>query len=154
MRQTVTLLEIPLPSEVHASVELQEKVRFTGRASGDQAIVIDYPPPLGDDAGIRGGLELLLMALAACAGQTVVPILRRMNQPVVGCRVEARGQRRDEHPTVVTDVHLEFSFPGAALDAAAVERAISIAEKQVCPVWAMLKGTTRITSSFQIVAGV
>ena len=139
---------------MRASVELEEKVRFIGRASGDQAVVIDYPPPLGDDAGLRGGLELLLMAFAACAGQTVVPILRRLNQRVLGCRVEARGERRDEHPTVVTDVHLEFTFSGAALDAAAVERAISIAEKQICPVWAMLKGSTRITSSYRITCGV
>jgi uncharacterized OsmC-like protein len=35
-----------------------------------------------------------------------------------------------------------------------VERAIDVAEKQVCPVWAMLKGQTHITRSFNIAAGV
>ncbi len=143
-----------MPSELSARVDLQEKMRFVGRASGEQSVVVDYPPPLGDDAGLRGGLELLLMATAACAGQTVVPLLRRMHQPVEGCSVEARGRRRDEHPTVVTDIHLAFTFRGAALDESAVARAIELAENQFCPVWAMLKGGTRITSSFQIVAGV
>ncbi len=140
-----------MASELAARVVLQEKVRFLGQASGEQSITIDYPPPLGDDAGVRGGLELLLMSLAACAGQTVVPLLRRMQQPVQGCVVEARGQRRDEHPTILTDIQLKFTFRGLGLDPAAIQRAISLGEAQYCPVWAMLKGGTRITTAFEIV---
>ena len=90
------------------------------------------------------------MALAACAGQTVVPILRRMHQPIEGCTVEASGQRRDEHPTLLTDIHLTFTLRGPALDPTVVARAISLAETEYCPVWAMLEGGTRITSCFEI----
>ena len=133
-----------------ARVVLQEKVRFLGQGSGEQRVVIDYPPPLGDDGGIRGGLELLLMSLAACAGQTVVWLLRRAGQPVQGCTVEARGERRDEHPTVLTAIELRFAFEGFGLDPVAVERAIGLGERQFCPVWAMLKGSTRITSSYVV----
>ncbi len=140
-----------MASELSAHVVLQEKVRFLAQASGDQQVVVDYPPPLGDDTGIRGGLELLLMGLAACAGQTIVPLLRRMRQPVEGCAVEARGLRREEHPTVLTDIELRFTFRGPGLDPEAVQRAIALGESQYCPVWNMLKGSTRITSEFQIV---
>ncbi len=139
-----------MASELSAWVELREKVRFVGRASGDQPIVIDYPPPLGDDAGIRGGLELLLMSLATCAGQTVVPLLRRMRQPVEGCIVEARGRRREEHPTVLTDIELRFKFRGQGLDPEAVQKAIALGEAQYCPVWNMLKGSARITTAVEI----
>jgi putative redox protein len=138
-------------SQITARVVFQDKVRFLGQASGSQSIVIDYPPPLGEDAGVRGGLELLLMSLAACAGQTVVPLLRRMQQTVEGFAVEARGQRRDEHPTVLTDIELIFTLRGAGLDRTAVHRAISLAESQYCPVWAMLRGGTRITTSVEFV---
>lgn len=140
-----------MSSELRARVVLQDKVRFLGQASGEQSVVIDYPPPLGDDAGLRGGLEVLLIALAACAGQTTVPLLRRMRQQVEGCTVEARGQRRDEHPTVLTDIELKFIFSGRGLDPAAVQRAIEMGEAQYCPVWAMLKGNTRISAEFEIV---
>jgi hypothetical protein len=34
------------------------------------------------------------LGLAACAGQTVVPLPRRMHQPIEGCVVEARGRGR------------------------------------------------------------
>ncbi len=137
--------------EVSARAVLQEKVRFLGQGTGEQSVVIDYPPPLGDDAGLRGGLELLLMSLAACSGQTIVPILRQMRQPVSGLTVEARGQRQDEHPTVLTDIELKFTFQGDGLDRAAIQRAISLGETKFCPVWAMLKGSTRITAGFEIV---
>lgn len=140
-----------MPSELSARVVLQEKVRFVASASGDQSIVVDYLPPLGDDAGVRGGLELLLMAVAACAGQTVVPLLRRMRLGVEGCTVEARGVRRDEHPTLLTDIHLAFTLRGCGIQATDVRRAIDLAEQQYCPVWAMLKGATRITTSIDVV---
>ncbi len=140
-----------MPSELSARVALDRKVRMFGSASGDQSIVIDYPPPLGDDTGIRGGLELLLMAFAACAGQTLVPMLGRMRKTVGGLTVEARGKRRDEHPTVLTDIHLSFTISGPGLDVATVERAIDLVEQQYCPVWAMLKGSARITRSVLIV---
>ena len=139
-----------MANEVTARVTLQDKMRFLGQGSGDQLVVIDYPPPLGDDAGLRGGLELLLMSLAACAGQTTVLLLRRMGQSVQGCVVEAHGSRRDEHPTVLTGIQLKFVFRGEGLDLAAVQRAISMGEGQYCPVWAMLKGGTRITTVVEI----
>jgi putative redox protein len=142
-----------MPSELRARAVLQEKVRFVCQASGEQSVVIDYPPPLGDDAGVRGGLELLLMSLAACAGQTIMPLLRRMGQPVTGCTVEARGRRRDEHPTVLTDIELTFLFRGSGIDPAAIQRAIQLGESQYCPVWAMLKGGTRITSRVEMEPG-
>jgi uncharacterized OsmC-like protein len=143
-------MEAPVANQVTARVLLKEKMRFLGLASGSQSVVIDYPPPLGDDAGLRGGLELLLMSLAACAGQTTVLLLRRMHQPVEGCVVEASGPRRDEHPTILTSIQLKFTLRGPGLDPAAVQRAISLGEAQYCPVWAMLKGATPITTTVEI----
>ncbi len=90
-------------TELTARADPVEKVRFIGRGHGEQEVVIDYPPPLGDDAGLRGGLQVLLMALAVCLGQTVMPLLGRMNQSPTGMSVEARGTRRAEHPTVLTE---------------------------------------------------
>ncbi len=140
-----------MASELTTRVVLQEKVRFLGYGSGNQTVVIDYPPPLGEGKGLRGGLELLLMSLAVCAGQTVAALLRRMRAPLEGCEVEAVAQRRDEAPTVLTHIHLTFNVRGRGIDTTVVERAVASAESQYCPVWAMLKGSTRITSTIAIV---
>jgi putative redox protein len=90
-----------MANELLARVILQEKVRLTGHTRSESPIVIDYLPPLGDGAGWMP-LELLLLSLAGCSGQTLIAILRKMEQPVRGLEVHARGQRRDEHPTSFT----------------------------------------------------
>jgi putative redox protein len=114
---------------------------------------MDYPL----DPGVSGEgpkpMEMLLASLASCAGGSVVALLRRGGHQFDGLTVTARGQRRSEHPTVFTEIALEFAFRGS-LDAAAVDRAISHAEARVCPVWTMLKSSTPITTSVQIGADI
>jgi uncharacterized OsmC-like protein len=68
---------------------------------------------------------------------------------VARLRVAARGERRSEHPTVFTQIALEFVV-GAPADADAVANAIQQSEERICPIWAMLKAGTPITSSFRI----
>jgi putative redox protein len=132
-----------------AQVQLDNKVHFVGQTDGRHSVAIDYPPPLGGGDGFTG-LEMLLLSLAGCSGSTVVSLLRRMHQPVQGLTVRATGQRRGKHPTVLTDIELEFSVSGSGVDPAAVARAIQMSEEQFCPVWAMLKGSTAITSRYSI----
>jgi len=139
-----------MPNELSAKVILQEKVSFTGHVRSEPAIVIDYLPPLGDGAGLMP-LELLLLSLAGCSGQTMIGILHMMEQPVQGLEVKACGQRRDEHPTIFTSIGLEFVVHGADIDPALVARAMALAEERYGPVWAMLKAGTKITSSFRII---
>ena len=97
-------------------------------------------------------LRLLLASLAGCSGSSVAALLRRDGQPVTGVEVTARGQRRDEHPTVITSIELEFVVSGA-VDPARVEHALKLSETHICPVWAMLKTGTPISSSYRVVAG-
>ena len=94
-----------MPNELSAKVILQEKVSFTGHVRSEPAIVIDYAAPLGEGAGLMP-LELLLLSLAGCSGQTMIGILHMMEQPVQGLEVKACGQRRDEQPTIFTSIGL------------------------------------------------
>jgi putative redox protein len=123
-------------------------MHFSG-VVGNHAFEMDYPL----DPGLSGQgpkpMEMLLASLASCAGGSVVALLRRGGHQFEGLTVTARGQRRSEHPTVFTEIALEFAFRGS-LDAAAVDRAIAQAETRVCPVWTMLKASTPITTSVQI----
>ncbi len=124
-------------------------MRFAVTA-GEHGLTLDYP--LGPDDATAGPtpLQTLLGCLAVCSGSTVGLVLRRMQQPLEGLEVRARGQRRDEHPTVLTDIALEFEVRGAGVSPEAVQRALALAEDQLCPVWAMLKPGTPITTSFVI----
>jgi len=117
-------------------------------------VTMDYPMPGADSEELAGltPLRMLLASLAACSGNSVAVLLRKMRQPLEAVEVEARGTRRDEHPTVITDIALDFTIRGSGVEPAAVEKALAISETQVCPVWAMLKDGTPITATYNVAA--
>jgi putative redox protein len=120
--------------------------------NGKHEVLTDYPLQPGEEAAGLKPMELLLASLAACGGSTVALLLGRMKQPVSGVEVEARGQRRDEHPTVFTEIAVDFLIHGEGIDRAVVEKVIAQADEKLCPVWAMIKPTTPIKTSYRIVA--
>jgi len=132
-----------------AQVTWTDKLHFRGQAEHEQIVAIDHAPPLGDGNGIKP-MELLLMSLASCSGQTVISLLQKMKQDVRGFMVKAEGTRRAEHPTVFTEIRLEYEVEGASLSAEAVEKAIRLSEEKYCPVWAMLKPGVSISFSYKI----
>ncbi|HOX47375.1 MAG TPA: OsmC family protein [Myxococcota bacterium] len=121
--------------------------------NGQHELVADYPLQTGVAAAGLKPMELLLASLATCAGSVVALLLDRMKQPVARLEVDVRGSRRDEHPTVFTEISLEFAIHGAGVDPSAVEKAIAQADEKLCPVWAMLKPGTSITTSYRTSEG-
>ncbi len=128
---------------------VRESLMCFNTSTGEHEVCLDYPLGPGVTAGPTP-LEMVLASLAVCAGSTLGLILDRMKQPVGGLVVEARGKRRDEHPTVLTEITLEFVIKGEP-NPDKVAQALTIAEEQLCPVWAMLKNGTKISASFHIV---
>lgn len=124
-------------------------MRFTA-GNGTHSVTVDYPLEPGDAGAGLKSLELLLASLATCAGNTLALVLRRMDQPFSGLEVDARAERREEHPTVLTAIALEFTVHGRAVDEATVARALTVAETQLAPVWIMLKTGTPITTSVRL----
>ncbi len=139
-----------MSTEIKVSVgDLQGKMQLKGRAHTGHEVQIDYIPPLGDDKGFMS-LELLMISLASCSGHTVLLLLRKMGKIVDGLKVQAVGNRRDEHPTMITDIKLQFSLKGDNLDNPSVEKAIQSAEEEFCPVWAMLNNNVTISWEYVI----
>jgi uncharacterized OsmC-like protein len=64
--------------------------------------------------------------------------------------VEPKTQRREENTTVLTAIELVYHIRGDVLAPETVEHAIQKAEEKLCPVLAMLRPGTEITSSRQI----
>jgi uncharacterized OsmC-like protein len=113
----------------------------------EHVLPMDYPAVAGKSPT---PLEVLLASLAACAGNTLNLVLcRKMGAKVDSLEVEARAERREEHPTVLTAIELVYHLRGEALSADVVERALRVAEDQLCPVLAMLRPGTEIHSSWQ-----
>jgi putative redox protein len=133
---------------VQAVYEGGMKVRAT---NGEHVVIFDYPlTPEEKTAGFTP-LQMLMASLAACAGNTIPLLLRKMHQPIQGMEIQVKALRREEHPTILTEISIEFIFQGFGLDYTKVEEAVQKAERFICPVWSMLKASTKITSTFRIV---
>jgi putative redox protein len=140
-----------MPQELRVHAVYQGGMHFVAN-TGEHTVAFDYPLQPGGTEGPTP-LEMILASLASCAGSTVALLLGQMHAPLAGLEVEVRGKRRDEHPTVITAITLDFVLHGAGLDPDTVSKALEMAEERICPVWAMLKGGTDISSSFRIVEG-
>ena len=140
--------EVHMPKELCVRAVHQDGMHFLV-GTGEHSVHLDYPLQPGETSGPTP-LEMLLASLAACAGGTLALLLRRADASPKGLEVEVRGIRRDEHPTVLTDIDLQFVVRGSGQDPEVIARSLRVAEEQLCPVWAMLKPGTTIKSSFRI----
>jgi putative redox protein len=112
----------------------------------EHVLAMDYPAEAGRNPT---PLDALLASLAGCAANTLNLVLcRKMGIKLESLEVEARAERRLDHPTVLTEIELIYRVGGAALDGQMVDRAVRIAEDQLCPVLNMLRAGTTIRSSW------
>src|SRR5579859_1324498 len=112
----------------------------------EHVLAMDYPAETGRNPT---PLEVLMASLAACAANTLHLVLsKKMGTRIDSLEVEVRAERRAEHPTVLTDIELVYRLGSEHLDTQMVDRAVRIAEDQLCPVLAMLGPGTRVRSSW------
>jgi len=142
-------------AEPQTSTELMIEAAWQGgmkvtAGDGEHEVTIDYPLEPGQQVAGLTPLKLLLAAVAGCAGNTVALLLKKRDQPIEALEMTVRGPRRQEHPTVITSIDVEFVLRGQGLDPEVVQHCITLADEKLCPVWAMIRPGTPIASSFRI----
>ena len=95
-------------------------------------------------------METVLAGSGACAAYDVVLILKRGRHQVRSCRVKVSSERAAEDPKVFTKIHLHFVIGGIDLNAAAVERAITLSHDRYCSATVMLAKTAAVTTSYEV----
>jgi len=139
-----------MPTELVLRATHQGGMRVLARTR-THAVPTDYPLQAGQATAGMTSLELLLASLATCSANGLMLLLtRRMGCAVERLEVEAMALRRDEHPTVLTEIELVFRLRGDSLTADQVAHAIELAETQLCPVWVMLRSGTPIRTRFSL----
>lgn len=129
-------------------IRVNERLQFKGHVDGNEPVLIDYIPPLGDNLGYTS-MELLLLSLSSCVGSAILVVLKKMQKSVGAFEIMAEGQRKQEHPTgfrtIVLDIHLQSdNVTGPDMD-----KVISLIDG-LCPVLSMLKGNVEITHRYHI----
>jgi putative redox protein len=96
-----------------------------------------------------GPMDMLLIALGACAATDVVIILGKKRQKLESLEVSVSGERAADPPRVWTKLDVLFTLRGT-LEEKAVQDAIELSETKYCSVNAMLKKTAAVTFRFEI----
>ncbi|WP_166335477.1 OsmC family protein [Sphingobacterium chungjuense] len=128
-----------------------DAMHFAGSsASSDVKVHIDGSPEIGGEGlGVRP-MELVLFALGSCSVFDLSVILKKQRQQIDDIQVEVEGKRREEIPTIFTNIHIAFTLKGE-IDADKAAKAAELAVKKYCSVHDMLAaGGVDITYSIKI----
>jgi len=131
---------------------VDEKAMFSTTARENPEIIIDYFPPVGTGQGYTS-LELLMASFGSCISTTLLTLLRyRMKKSVEGISADIGGIVREEHPKSLACMKVDLQIRANNLTETEVQQALSVAEKSLCPVWAMIKGNVEIDITVNIVS--
>ncbi|GLV54791.1 OsmC-like protein [Dictyobacter sp. S3.2.2.5] len=108
---------------------------------------VDLEP--GESAG-PCPTELLLAALAGCAGMAITPILQKMKQGIESYTIQVSGEKTLQPPYIFHTITVEHHFSGPGIDEDVVRRALELVEKKYCSVGAMLNADVHVTHSIHI----
>ncbi len=141
--------KIDKSKELRSSIQLiNEKVQFKGSVDGNNPVMIDYTPPIGDNAGYTS-LELFLLSLSSCAGTAILVLLRKMQKSIQAFEISSIGNRKQEHPTGFKSVKLEINIKSENLTSDEMNKVLGMIEG-ICPVLSMIKGNVEVFYSFKI----
>ena len=125
-------------------------ITFVAKGNSSHWVVMDGSPDFGGNLAGSTPKELLLMALAGCTATDVVPIMKKKRAPLQKLEINVKGNEREAHPRIFTDIHVEYVFYGDGLKADDIERAIELSATKYCSVSAILAASAPITHSYRI----
>ena len=130
---------------------LEDGMRFDIETGSGHHIILDAAEHNGgQDTGPRP-MEMLLVALAGCAGMDIITILRKKRQKVSAYEIRVHGARVEEHPRVFVKITVEHILTGQAIQPEAVQRAIDLTEEKYCGASAILGKTATITHTYHLI---
>ena len=123
---------------------LRQLVATTG--SGHHLILDDIIGGTGPQP-----IELVAVSLAGCTAFDVISHLRyKRFQQVTAYEVRVEAEQADNSPQVFTSVRIHHILAGPEIDPDAVNEAIELSNNRHGAVYAMLRPSTSLTTSFEI----
>jgi putative redox protein len=138
-------------SLLKSKIKLVENMQFIGTADSGHGVIMDAPPSVGGSNTGSKPSELLLTAFGGCSGMDVISILRKKKQDVTDLEINVIGETAEGHPSMFTEMHIEYVVTGRDIAEDAVKRAIELSLDKYCMVGNTLGKAAKITHSYNIV---
>ncbi len=95
--------------------------------------------------------ELLLSALAGCAGVDIAIMLKKRKKTIKEFVIETEGNRKTEAPKYFTDIHCKYIITSPDVNEDELYKAAQLTLEKYCSVASSLK--SKITFSVQVING-
>lgn len=132
-----------------ARVNWVHDFRMEGQTESANIVHMDSVPKEEKSAGASPS-ELILQALAGCTMMDIVIMVRKAKMKIEKFWIDVDADIADDYPKVFKHIHLTYNLISTDLDNATLENAIKLSEDKYCRVHAMLRGSVKITSSYNI----
>ncbi|MDC7234311.1 MAG: OsmC family protein [Spirochaetales bacterium] len=141
-------------NQLSAKIRLKDShVQFECVVEGQQPVMVDYFPPLGNRKGSTS-LELLLFSLSSCLGTTFCAVARgRMKKQIDSLVIHSEGDRKEGHPASFKTIRLFLRIDSPDMNAEEAASVLSAAEESLCPVADMIRGNVVLEMQYQVGTG-
>ena len=120
--------------------------RYLGvSASGHQLLIDNSATKVGVSP-----MEALLGALATCTAYDIVQVMGKKRIKLTSYRIEAEGERADEHPRRYTRIVVRHIASGEGLTPEALERAAHLSHEKYCSVAASLNSEIVVETRVEV----
>jgi putative redox protein len=118
-----------------------DDLKLETRTGTGREIVFGDRPEMNEHSPV----ELVVAAVAACAGMDVAAILGKKRHLIESYVIEVEAEQRDEYPQVLTRIDIVHDVSGPTVTEEDVRRCVELSATKYCPVNAMLSaGATEI----------
>jgi putative redox protein len=128
-----------------------ETVEGAGLRFGVEVARVRMTMDSGPEATAPSPMQAVLAAVGGCTGMDVISILRKQRQQVTGYELEVSAERSEQHPKVFTSIEVVHRVRGRDLREAGLAEAIRLSDTKYCSVHAMLEGSVKLTSRYEII---
>jgi putative redox protein len=124
---------------MNTTLTLDRNMRIIGTNSAGLETIFDTHPDVGGEDTAPTPMEVFLQAMGACSFMDVVSILRKKRKQIDGLKIEQSAERSDQHPKVITEVHLKYILKSPDAEIADLEKAIELSQTKYCGASAMFQ---------------
>jgi len=96
-----------------------------------------------------GPVEMIVAAVAGCAGVDIIEILKKKRKEVIDLIIESTADRKDNHPRSITKIYSKYTLisPNTSLDT--FEKVAIMATNKYCSAADSVKAEIEITCEVQ-----
>ena len=124
--------------------------RFVGESETGATVTLETGVAYGGSGKNPTPMELVLVALAGCAGIDLVMILEKMRVALSEVSMDIEARRREEAPRYFEEIKIIYRISGDGLTEDKAERAAKLATEKYCSVGIMLREKAEITYEVRI----